>query len=79
MAAARPQDVDVQILTDERSDSGDGNFNYAFETSDGTRVSAVGTPGQEEGQVNIQGEYRLVTGSVELSQYVYYTTVQVNS
>ncbi|KAK4304193.1 hypothetical protein Pmani_023828 [Petrolisthes manimaculis] len=71
MAAARPQEPVAEIVTDERSDSGDGNFNFAFETSDGTRVSAVGTPGGE-GQVNIQGEYsyRLSDGTEVLVRYI---------
>ncbi|XP_066941207.1 cuticle protein AMP1B-like [Macrobrachium rosenbergii] len=70
LAAPRPQD-DVSILTDERVDQGDGNFNYNFELSDGTAIDAAGTPG-EEGAVNIQGSYRftLPDGAVVQITYV---------
>ncbi|XP_071551783.1 cuticle protein AM1159-like [Panulirus ornatus] len=59
VAAPRPQDEIAEVLRDERQDAGDGNFNYAFETSNGIVVSAVGTPGAE-GQSNIEGSFSFV-------------------
>ncbi|XP_068226970.1 cuticle protein AMP1A-like [Palaemon carinicauda] len=56
LAAPKPQG-DTAILRDDRVDQGDGNFNYAFELSDGTAVEASGSPG-EGGAVNIRGSYR---------------------
>lgn len=47
----------IAILSDNRQDYGDGNFNYDFETENGIGVNAVGTPGSR-GQSNIQGFYR---------------------
>lgn len=47
----------IAILSDNRQDYGDGNFNYDFETENGIGVNAVGTPGSQ-GQSNIQGFYR---------------------
>lgn len=59
-AAPRPQDgPPVAILRDDRHDDGNGNFNYAFESEDGTSVSAAGAPGAA-GQSNIQGSFRWV-------------------
>ena len=58
-AAAAPQleQEPIAILVDERSDSGDGNFNYNFETENGIAMEVSGTPGAN-GQSNIQGVYR---------------------
>ncbi|KAG7176966.1 Cuticle protein AMP1A-like 1 [Homarus americanus] len=56
LAAAAP-DRDAQTLTDERSDQGDGNFRYEFETSNGIYTQKTGTPGSE-GQSNYQGSFR---------------------
>ncbi|XP_069942947.1 cuticle protein AM1199-like [Cherax quadricarinatus] len=53
----RPDYRHIAILRDNRHDSGDGNFNYEFETENGISVSAVGRPGSK-GQSNIQGSYR---------------------
>lgn len=47
----------IAIITDNKLDYGDGNFNYDFETENGIVVNAVGTPGSR-GQSNIQGSYR---------------------
>ncbi|KAK7068309.1 hypothetical protein SK128_013571 [Halocaridina rubra] len=47
----------IPVLRDARSDEGDGNFAYEFETGNGIAVVAAGTPG-EEGQSNIEGSYR---------------------
>ncbi|XP_042241689.1 cuticle protein AM1199-like [Homarus americanus] len=47
----------IAILRDERTDNGDGNFNYLFEAENGIFMNAVGTPGSK-GQSNIQGSYR---------------------
>lgn len=58
-AAAAPQleERPISILVDERSDSGDGNFNYNFETENGIAMEVSGTPGAA-GQTNMQGVYR---------------------
>ncbi|XP_045621208.1 cuticle protein AM1159 [Procambarus clarkii] len=60
LAAPQPQDGKpvVVILRDDRQDSGDGNFNYAFEADNGILTEASGSPGAQ-GQSNIQGVYRL--------------------
>ncbi|XP_045621215.2 cuticle protein AM1199 [Procambarus clarkii] len=46
----------IAVLRDERQDSGDGNFNYNFETENGIATNIVGRPGSA-GQ-NIQGTFR---------------------
>ncbi|XP_042892982.1 cuticle protein AMP1A-like [Penaeus japonicus] len=57
VALARPQkDSDAETVLDEREDRGDGNFRYAFQTSNGISSSNVGTPGSE-GQSNMQGSF----------------------
>lgn len=56
VAAARPE-KDATILKDERSDSGDGNFYYSFETSNGIQKTKTGRPGSE-GQSNMDGSFR---------------------
>ncbi|XP_050704883.1 cuticle protein AM1159-like [Eriocheir sinensis] len=56
VAAARP-DKDATITLDERSDSGDGNFYYNVQTSNGIELSKTGTPGSE-GQSNMDGSFR---------------------
>ncbi|KAK8377221.1 hypothetical protein O3P69_013692 [Scylla paramamosain] len=56
VAAARP-DKDATILADERSDDGDGNFYYRFETSNGIKKEKTGTPGVE-GQSNMVGSFQ---------------------
>ncbi|XP_068222254.1 cuticle protein AM1199-like [Palaemon carinicauda] len=70
LAAPKHQD-NIAILRDDRDDQGDGNFNYAFELSDGTAVEASGFPGAE-GAVNIRGAYRfnLPDGAVVQITYV---------
>lgn len=47
----------VALLRDERVDSGDGNFNFAFEADNGVAMSVEGTPGVEGG-VSMSGSYR---------------------
>ncbi|KAG7158114.1 cuticle protein AMP4-like [Homarus americanus] len=71
VAAPRPQQEIIEIVRDERQDSGDGNFKYEFETANGIVVSAVGTPG-ETGQSNIEGVFRfpLPDGSIAEVRYV---------
>ncbi|XP_042229147.1 cuticle protein AM1159-like [Homarus americanus] len=61
----------VVILRDDRQDSGDGNFNYAFEADNGIAVEASGTPGSA-GQSNMQGVYRfpLPDGTLAEIRYV---------
>ncbi|XP_042890996.1 cuticle protein AMP1A-like [Penaeus japonicus] len=58
VALARPQapESEAETLLDERSDNGDGNFQYTFETSNGIRANKVGTPGSE-GQSNMEGSF----------------------
>ncbi|KAK8745508.1 hypothetical protein OTU49_000227 [Cherax quadricarinatus] len=57
LAAAAPRpDKDAETVVDERQDSGDGNFNYRFETSNGIKEDRTGTPGSE-GQSNMQGSF----------------------
>ncbi|XP_063598350.1 cuticle protein AMP1A-like [Penaeus indicus] len=61
VALARPQrpDSEAETVLDERSDNGDGNFQYTFQTSNGISSSNAGTPGSE-GQSNMQGSYSFV-------------------
>lgn len=47
----------VALLRDERVDSGDGNFNFAFEADNGVAMAVEGTPGVEGG-VSMSGSYR---------------------
>ncbi|XP_045621222.1 cuticle protein AMP1A [Procambarus clarkii] len=55
LAAAAPRpEKDAVTLVDDRSDSGDGNFQYNFETSNGIIEERTGTPGSK-GQSNMQG------------------------
>ncbi|XP_063598396.1 cuticle protein AMP1A-like [Penaeus indicus] len=57
VALARPQkDSEAETILDERSDNGDGNFQYTFQTSNGISSSNTGTPGSE-GQSNMQGSF----------------------
>ncbi|XP_037798496.1 cuticle protein AM1159-like [Penaeus monodon] len=58
LALARPQTPESQAETvlDERSDNGDGNFQYTFETSNGIRANKIGSPGSK-GQSNMQGSF----------------------
>lgn len=55
VAAPRP-DGDAETIVDERSDNGDGNFQYRFETSNGIVEQRLGAPGSE-GQSNMQGDF----------------------
>lgn len=59
VAAAAPQleQEPIGIVLDERSDSGDGNFRYNFETENGIGMEVSGTPGAA-GQSNMQGVFR---------------------
>ncbi|XP_042222869.1 cuticle protein AMP1B-like [Homarus americanus] len=70
LAAAVP-DKDATILLDERSDQGDGNFRYEFETSNGIYTQKTGTPGSE-GQSNHQGAFRftLEDGTIAEVSYI---------
>ncbi|KAK3857452.1 hypothetical protein Pcinc_036285 [Petrolisthes cinctipes] len=45
------------ILSDNRDDRGDGNFNYGFETENGISTNVVGRPGSK-GQSNMEGTFR---------------------
>ncbi|XP_053631875.1 cuticle protein AMP1B-like [Cherax quadricarinatus] len=74
LATAAPQkhpDRDAQIVKDERSDSGDGNFYYSFETSNGISAQKTGTPGSK-GQSNMDGgfQFRLPDGTIAEVRYV---------
>ncbi|XP_069996576.1 cuticle protein AMP1B-like isoform X2 [Penaeus vannamei] len=57
-AFAFPQNPegDAEVVFDERTDQGDGNFRYAFETSNGIRAEKTGVPGSA-GQSNMQGSF----------------------
>lgn len=59
VAVAAPQQDQrpIALFFDERSDSGDGNFAYNFETENGIAMDVSGTPGNE-GQSNMQGVFR---------------------
>ncbi|XP_066941929.1 cuticle protein AM1199-like [Macrobrachium rosenbergii] len=46
----------VATIRDLREDHGNGHFRYEFETENGIRVNAVGTPGSK-GQSNIAGGF----------------------
>ncbi|XP_042222823.1 cuticle protein AM1159-like [Homarus americanus] len=48
----------VQVLRDERQQDDNGNFNYALETDNGIYMAASGVQGSQ-GQINIEGSYRL--------------------
>ncbi|XP_050720574.1 cuticle protein AM1239-like [Eriocheir sinensis] len=54
-AAPRPESS-AETIVDERSDAGDGNFNYRFETTNGIAEQRTGVPGSA-GQSNMQGAY----------------------
>ncbi|XP_071552017.1 cuticle protein AMP1A-like isoform X3 [Panulirus ornatus] len=69
LAAPRPDET-AETLVDERSDSGDGNFNYIFETSNGIYEERVGTPG-EKGQSNMAGIIRFTLADGSISEYSY--------
>ena len=56
VSAARP-DRDATILKDDRTDNGDGNFHYSFETSNGIQDTKTGVPGSA-GQSNMNGDFR---------------------
>nr|XP_045621375.1 cuticle protein AMP3-like [Procambarus clarkii] len=70
VAAAAP-DKNAQTVLDERNDSGDGNFHYNFQTSNGISSQKIGNPGSE-GQSNFQGSFRfsLPDGNVAELTYV---------
>ncbi|XP_042859343.1 cuticle protein AMP1B-like [Penaeus japonicus] len=57
-AVAFPQNPegDAEVVYDERTDQGDGNFRYAFETTNGIRAEKTGVPGAA-GQSNMQGSF----------------------
>lgn len=55
-AAPRPESS-AEIITDQRSDAGDGNFNYRIETTNGIAEERSGAPGSQ-GQSNMQGAFR---------------------
>lgn len=56
-AAAPHPESSAETVVDERSDNGDGNFNYRFETTNGISERRSGAPGSE-GQSNMEGAYR---------------------
>ncbi|XP_050720647.1 cuticle protein AMP1A-like [Eriocheir sinensis] len=73
LAAAAPQlssDRDAYIITDERTDNGDGNFKYLFETSNGIFSQRTGTPGSE-GQSNMQGSERFTFPDGTVAEITY--------
>ncbi|XP_063870995.1 cuticle protein AM1159-like [Scylla paramamosain] len=60
----------IVILRDERQDSGDGNFNYVFETANGILEERTGTRGVF-GQSNMQGTYRFTLPDGTLAEVRY--------
>nr|XP_045621330.1 cuticle protein AM1159-like [Procambarus clarkii] len=70
VAAAAP-DKDATTVLDKRSDSGDENFHYNFQTSNRIAAQKTGTPGSE-GQSNMQGSFRfrLSVGTVGDVRYI---------
>ncbi|KAK3858353.1 hypothetical protein Pcinc_035455 [Petrolisthes cinctipes] len=66
----QPQDRPLAIVKDERQNTGDGNFNYDFETENGIVVNVVGNLGPQ-GQ-NMQGGFRfpLPDGTLAEVRYV---------
>ncbi|XP_042241704.1 cuticle protein AMP5-like [Homarus americanus] len=46
----------AEIIAYENEDSGDGNFRYSFQTSNGINQNARGYPGSQ-GQSNIEGSF----------------------
>ncbi|KAK3857469.1 hypothetical protein Pcinc_036302 [Petrolisthes cinctipes] len=42
-----PRDQEATVIVDERSDNGDGNFQYRFQTSNGIETQKVGVPGTQ--------------------------------
>ncbi|KAK4304185.1 hypothetical protein Pmani_023819 [Petrolisthes manimaculis] len=66
-----PRDQEATIIVDERSDSGDGNFQYRFQTSNGIDTQKVGVPGSQ-GQSNMNGgfSFTLPDGTVAQVNYV---------
>ncbi|XP_050720666.1 cuticle protein AM/CP1114-like [Eriocheir sinensis] len=69
VAAARPE-KDSVILKDERSDSGDGNFYYSFETSNGIEKTKTGTPGSA-GQSNMDGSFSFTLPDGTIATFTY--------
>ncbi|KAK3857465.1 hypothetical protein Pcinc_036298 [Petrolisthes cinctipes] len=60
LAAALPRpDQNAHTVKDERTDKGDGNFNYVIETSNDIYEERTGTVGSE-GQSNMVGAYRFI-------------------
>ncbi|XP_066941709.1 cuticle protein AM1159-like [Macrobrachium rosenbergii] len=55
-APQAPRQPEVNIIRQESTDNGDGNFRYSFAADNGIETEVVGTPGAE-GQSNMQGYY----------------------
>ncbi|XP_045589432.1 cuticle protein AMP5 [Procambarus clarkii] len=51
----KPADI-IEVISDVREDSGDGNFRYAFETENGIKQDIKGAPGAS-GAVVIDGAF----------------------
>jgi len=76
VAAARPQQKpeEVVILRSEFEDKGDGTFNWASETSDGTKMEQSGflkNPGTDEEGISISGSYQYYAPEGELISLKY--------
>ncbi|XP_071551994.1 cuticle protein AM1199-like [Panulirus ornatus] len=62
VAVAAPQHLDerdarhIAVLRDDRTDDGQGNYQYEFETENGISKSVVGRPGSAGGNV-VEGFY----------------------
>ncbi|CAL8102792.1 unnamed protein product [Orchesella dallaii] len=77
VAAARPQQAkndEVVIVRSEFEDKGDGTFNWASETSDGTKIEQQGflkNPGTEDEGISISGSYQYYAPEGELISLKY--------
>lgn len=62
ITVAAPQG-DVAIVRSENDNQGDGNFNWAFETSDGTKVEQSGALKAGPLEDGTNGEFQTMKGS----------------
>ncbi|KAK4304190.1 hypothetical protein Pmani_023824 [Petrolisthes manimaculis] len=60
----------VELLRDERVDSGNGNFNFAIEADNGVAMAVEGSPGVEGG-VSMSGSYRFVLGDGSVAEVTF--------
>nr|P81575.1 RecName: Full=Cuticle protein AM/CP1114; AltName: Full=CPAM/CPAM1114 [Cancer pagurus] len=63
-------DRDATILKDDRTDNGDGNFHYSFETSNGIQDTKTGVPGSA-GQSNMNGDFSFPLDDGSTASFTY--------